>query len=58
MLRMISLKVVIFFHPSLDLTLYLGAMEYGRKVAHHQSDSLRKYCTTTLMMLVSTMQLV
>ena len=26
-----------FFHSSLDLTLYRGAMKYGRQVAHHQN---------------------
>ena len=35
MLGMIPLLVALFYHPSLDLTLYWGEMEDRRQVAHH-----------------------
>ena len=41
MLGMLPLQVALFFHPSLDLTLYWGATEDGRQVAQHHNPNLK-----------------
>ena len=41
MLGMITLQVALFFHHSLDLTLYWGATKDDRHVSHHHNHNLK-----------------